>query len=97
MVGMWEFATLSPRVRGKMETLPWWTLPDDHDVIKDTLQDLYYTKFIVSKLSTTLGISIDDWLKKPRYQCDRDIAIVDRCNAARNKALDDSLNEEDLP
>lgn len=91
--GSWDISTLRLDTQGKVKNLRAWEFHADHDAATDTLYDIYYSKFILNKLGSALGVSIDEWLKKPRFLCDRDIKVVNKCNSERSKALDDAMGD----
>ncbi len=94
VVGRWEFATLKPTTRDAVQDLQAWEYHKDHDTVSDTLQELYYSKFIMGKIGRSLNISIYDWLKQPRFLCDRDYKLAVKCNNERDAHLQSGLEEE---
>lgn len=96
MMALWDYETLKPEARTTIDDLRPWEFPTDRDFTGDTIYELYRTAYVVHKCNASLGLDLKTWLSQPRYMCDRDLAILVKCDKLRSDALDKVSTPNDI-
>ena len=89
-VGFFEFSILREDVREKMANYRWWEFPEGADFVEDTLYDRYAIEFALNSIGKFFNITLDQWLDKPPFMCQRDIKVARRVNKIKVEQLDNA-------